>query len=43
VLRHRRRLDKIICEQLYPAASTRGGLRHRRRADGLCVTSQKFE
>jgi hypothetical protein len=37
MLGHRRRLDKIVREQLYPAATTRGGLRHRRRADGLCV------
>jgi hypothetical protein len=37
MLGHRRRLDKIVREQLYPAATTRGGLRHQRRADGLCV------
>jgi hypothetical protein len=37
MLGHRRRLDKIVRKQLYPAATTRGGLRHRRRADGLCV------
>jgi hypothetical protein len=37
MLGHRRRLDKIVREQLYSAVTTRGGLRHRRRADGLCV------
>jgi hypothetical protein len=37
VLGHHRRLDKIVRKQLYPATTTRGGLRHRRRADGLCV------
>jgi hypothetical protein len=37
MLGHRCRLDKIVREQLYPAATTRGDFRHRRRADGLCV------
>jgi hypothetical protein len=37
VLGYRRWLDEIVRKQLYPAATTRGGLRHRRRADGLCV------
>jgi hypothetical protein len=37
MLGYRRRLDEIVREQLYPAATTRGGLRHRRRANGLCV------
>jgi hypothetical protein len=37
VLGYRRRLDEIVRKELYPAAATRGGLRHRRRTDGLCV------
>jgi hypothetical protein len=37
MLGYRRRLDEIVREQLYPAATTRGGLCHWRRADGLCV------
>jgi hypothetical protein len=37
MLGHRRRLDKIVREQLYSSVTTRGGLRHRRRADGLGV------
>jgi hypothetical protein len=37
VLGYRRRLDEIVRKKLYPTATTRGGLRHRRRADGLCV------
>jgi hypothetical protein len=37
VLGYRRRLDKIVRQKFYHAAATRGSLRHRRRADGLCV------
>jgi hypothetical protein len=34
---HRYWIDQVIRQQLYPAATTRGGFGHRRRADGLRV------
>jgi hypothetical protein len=34
---HHCRVYQIVREQLYPTTTTRGGFRHRRRADGLCV------
>jgi hypothetical protein len=37
VLGYRRWLDEIVRQKFYPAAATRGSLRHRRRADGLRV------
>jgi hypothetical protein len=34
---YRRRVHQLVSQQLHPATTTRGGLRHRRRANGLCV------
>jgi hypothetical protein len=37
VLRQHRRLDEVVGQKFNPAAATRRSLRHRRRADRLCV------
>jgi hypothetical protein len=34
---HRCRVEQVVCQQLHPATTTRGGFSHRRRADGLRI------
>jgi hypothetical protein len=34
---HRRRVDKVVCQEFNPATTTRIGSRHWRQADWLCI------
>jgi hypothetical protein len=37
VTSYRRRVDRLICQQLNPTTTTRGGSRHWRRTDWLRI------
>jgi hypothetical protein len=34
---YRRRVDKVVCQEHNPTTTTRGGSRHWRQADWLCI------